>query len=182
MIAVVILTIGLLGLGSLQIIGFRLTSDSLLRTTAAVLANDMVDRMRANVTATSLGITSPYNNPSGATAANPSCLGMNSSGGSANTSCSSTQMAGQDFYEWTSNISGAPATSWYPAVPAMLPQGSGVVCIDSTPDDGSAGNPACDGIVVTPGKPIFAIKLWWVERKNAQAPGTPHQYTVSFSL
>jgi len=182
MVAIVIFSIGLLGLGSLQIIGYRLTSDSLLRTIATILANDMVDRMRANVAATSLGLASPYNNPSGATSSNPACLGLNSSGGTINTTCTSTQMAAQDLYDWNANITGAVASSWYPLVPAQLPEGAGIVCIDSTPNDGTPGNPSCDGIVLNPNRPIFAIKLWWIERKNAQNPGVMHQYVMSFSL
>ncbi len=182
LVSLVIFSIGLLGLAGLQILSMKLTSDSMLRTVAAVLANDMVDRMRANVAATTLGITSPYNNPTGTSTGNPSCLGLSGSGTAINTSCSSTDMAGEDFYEWYANINGAAATGWHPAISALLPQGFGVVCIDSTPNDGTPTAPACDGVVAVAGKPIFAIKLWWTERKDANSPGTQHQYVTSFSL
>ena len=182
LISLVIFSIGLLGLAGLQILAVKLTSDSMLRTVATVLANDMVDRMRANVAATTLGVTSPYNNPTGTPAANPACLGLNSAGGSVNTSCTPAQMAGEDFYEWYANINGAAANGWHPAISGLLPQGYGVVCIDSTPNDGTPSAPACDGVVAVAGKPIFAIKLWWTERKNANSPGTQHMYVTSFSL
>jgi type IV pilus assembly protein PilV len=182
LVALVIFSIGLLGLAGLQILSLQLTGDSMLRTIAAVQANDMIDRMRANTPATTLGVASPYNNPAGTASANPNCLGMNGSGGAVNASCTPTQMAGEDFYEWYANIAGAPATGWHPVIVGTLPQGAGVVCIDSTPEDGTPAAPACDGVVAVPGKPIYAIKLWWVERKNATAPGVVHQYVVNFSL
>jgi type IV pilus assembly protein PilV len=181
LVAIVVFSIGLLGLASIQIVGIKLTGDSLTRSIAAVQANDMVDRMRTNVTATTLGVNSPYNNPTGTSAGNPSCLGLSGSGGSANTSCSPTQMAMHDFYEWFSNIAGAGATGWYPAVPATLPSGSGVVCVDSTPNDGTPASPACDNVVLG-GKPIFAVKIWWIERKDVNNPGQTHRYVTSFSL
>mgnify|MGYP006992422190 CR=1 FL=1 len=39
------------------------------------------------------------------------------------------------------------------------PGGSGVVCLDSTPDDGTATEPACDS-----GGAMFAVKVFWKER------------------
>lgn len=182
LIAVVVFSIGLLGLASLQVMGLRLNHDSLLRTIATIQANDMADRMRTNVAATSQGAASPYNNPSKLATGNPNCLGMNASGTTANVSCDANQMALHDFFEWYANLSGAAATSWYPATTAALPSGNGVVCIDSTPNDGTPSAPACDGVIATPGKPIFAIKVWWVERIDATSPGTTRRYVMSFSL
>ncbi len=182
LVALVIFSIGLLGLAGLQILSLRLTSDSLLRTIAAVQANDMIDRMRANGPATMLGVNSPYNNPAGTSTANPNCLGMDSSGNPANVSCTAAQMAGEDFYEWYANIAGTPATGWHPIINASLPSGSGVVCIDSTPNDGTPSAPGCDNVVTVPNRPIFAIKIWWYERKNANSAGVLHQYVTNFSF
>lgn len=182
LIAVLIFSIGLLGLAALQMMGYRLTANSLYRTVATILANDMIDRMRANVAATSLGISSPYNNPNGTTTPNPNCLGMNSSGGYTNVQCTPTQMAGQDFYEWKSMIAGATANGWSPAVTAMLSQGVGIVCIDSTPNDGTPTAPACDNIVANAATPVFAVKIWWYERNDANNPGNFHRYVETFSL
>lgn len=183
LIAVLVFALGLLGLATLQIVGYRLTSDSLHRTVATILANDMIDRMRANVAASTLGGTSPYNNPTGASTPNPACLGLSGSGSYSDVQCTATQMAGHDFYEWYANISGSTATAWAPAVTAMLPQGAGIVCIDSTPDDGTPGNPACDNIILDADTPVFAVKLWWVERKDAaNNPGAFHRYVATFSL
>jgi len=90
-------------------------------------------------------------------------------------------MAQNDFYEWYSNINGAAATSWYPSVGASLPSANAVVCVDSTPNDGTPAAPACDN-VVNATTPIFAIKIWWIERKDATNPGQLHRYVASFSL
>lgn len=182
LISIVIFSIGLLGLAGLQITGIRLNHDSLLRTIATIQANDMADRMRTNVAATSLGAASPYNNPTKTASGNPNCLGKDGSGNAANVQCTPAQMAGQDFYEWYASIAGQTANSWSPATSASLPSGTGVVCIDSTPNDGTPGAPACDNVIATPGKPIFAIKVWWVERIDASSPGTTRRYVMSFSL
>ena len=182
LVAILIFSIGLLGLASLQVVGYKLSSDSLYRTMAAILANDMIDRMRTNTVETAKGVTSAYNNPGATSAGNPACLGKNSGGGTLNTSCTSSQMAMEDFYEWYASLQGVGATAWYPAVTAQLPSASGVVCVDSTPNDGSPGSFGCDNVVAVAGKPIYAIKIWWVERKDAKNPGVQHQYVTSFSL
>ena len=39
------------------------------------------------------------------------------------------------------------------------PGGSGVVCLDATPDDGSTGSSACDGAGT-----MLAVKVFWSER------------------
>jgi type IV pilus assembly protein PilV len=50
LIAVLILAIGLLGLASMQTNGIRMTNGSMSRTQAVFLANDIVERARANRT------------------------------------------------------------------------------------------------------------------------------------
>lgn len=50
LIAVLILAIGLLGLASMQTNGMRMTSGSMSRSQAVFLANDIVERARANRT------------------------------------------------------------------------------------------------------------------------------------
>lgn len=183
LIALVVFSIGLLGLASLQVLSLKLTSDSLERTIATMLANDMIDRMRANVAAATLGTSSPYNNPTGAYTANPSCYGMNSSGGtSSSAQCTPAQMAANDFADWYAALSGSAATTWQPAITASLPQGYGVVCIDSVPNDGTPSSPNCDNIISVPARPVYSIKIWWIERKDTTSPGTLHKYITSFSL
>jgi len=51
LITIVVVSVGLLGLAGLQIAGLKGTSNSALRTQATVLANDIAERMRANLAA-----------------------------------------------------------------------------------------------------------------------------------
>ena len=48
LVSIVVLSIGLLGLASLQISGLRVAQSSFYRAQAAQLATDMADRLRAN--------------------------------------------------------------------------------------------------------------------------------------
>lgn len=48
LVALAVLSIGLLGLAMLQVQGMKFTNESYLRTQATVLAYDIVDRMRSN--------------------------------------------------------------------------------------------------------------------------------------
>lgn len=51
LVALLVLSIGLLGLAMLQVEGMKLNSDAHLRTQATILAYDILDRMRANKSA-----------------------------------------------------------------------------------------------------------------------------------
>lgn len=51
LVAVVLLSVGLLGLAGLQASGMRVGQSSTHRSQAALLAQDMIERMRANVAA-----------------------------------------------------------------------------------------------------------------------------------
>lgn len=48
LIAVIIVSVGLLGIASMQVIGLRNNHSAYMRSQATILAYDMVDRMRAN--------------------------------------------------------------------------------------------------------------------------------------
>lgn len=162
LVTLVIFTVGLLGIIKLQLVGLNLASDSYYRTVAAIQANDMIDRMRANHAETSLGTGSAYNN---------NATGVSHSSCYDTTGCSVKELAEQDLYEWSQNIA------------AKLPSGKGIVCIDSTPTDGNNNNFQCDNVINNSTAPIFAIKIIWYERKNSGASqGGYHQYSVSFSL
>lgn len=49
LIAVLVLSIGLLGMASLQTVALRNNTSAYMRTQAGILASDIMDRMRANV-------------------------------------------------------------------------------------------------------------------------------------
>lgn len=145
LVSIFIISVGMLGLAGLQARGLQNNQSSLHRTLATYQAYDMADRMRANI----VGVNnSNYNNLSG-TPSDPGCI---SSG------CTPAQLTDYDMRVW--NLANA----------ALLPSGVGVVCLDSTPVDGTSASPACDGTGT-----IFAIKLWWSDDHS----GTPTQFVLS---
>ena len=129
LIAVIVTSIGFIAAARLQTLGLTFNNSALYRQKATLLGTQMTDRMRANQRGMSLGA---YNNP---TAGAVDCLAVG---------CTPTALAGADMTEWAADVAG------------QLPDGRGVVCIDSTPDDGVAAAPACDGA-----GQLLAVKVWW---------------------
>lgn len=133
LVTTVVLGAGLLGLARLQTESLRNTQIAEQRTEAARLAADMADRMRAN--AQGVADRNYDNNDS---TASSGCIAS---------ACTPAQIADDDLAEWRT------------ALQARLPGGvdvAGAVCIDSTPNDGAPGAPACDSI-----GNVYAIKIWW---------------------
>ncbi len=118
LVALLILSIGVLGLASLQFTGIKSNREVYYRTQAAILAQDIVGRLQANhqgnyLMAASSGDAIRCQTPTG---------------------CSGEQLAADDLSLWSA------------AIEARLPSGEGRVCLDSSPNDGdSADQPACDG-------------------------------------
>ncbi len=104
LIAVVILSIGLLGLASLQAAGMRNNNSAYMRSQASVLAYDMADRIRANR-------PGDYIAPLPAGAEQVTCL---SSPG-----CTSANMAQNDIFEWQT------------AIGSTLPLGTGTITLSA---------------------------------------------------
>lgn len=111
LIALVILSVGLLGLAGLQLNGLRSNQDSYYLTQAMAQAYDMADRMRANMAGYGEG---DYNNIAATVPASPSkdC---------ATSTCSALEMAQYDAYQWNT------------ANDKLLPQGIGMVCTTPSP-------------------------------------------------
>jgi len=143
LIAVVIAAVGFIGAARMQTLGLAMNNSAQVRQKATLLGYQMADRIRAN----QAGVNAhAYDNP---TAGSTSCLVA--TGG-----CTPTQLAAADVGEWEAEIA------------SQLPGATGVVCLDSTPDDGTAGAPQCDGT-----GNVIAVKLWWVDKV-----GTP-RFVVS---
>lgn len=94
LVSVLVLSIGLLGLASLQANSLRYNSDSSVQTQATYLANDMADRMRANA-----GKAADY--PGTSAAVDTSCYGASG--------CSADEMVGNDIAEWEAAVAALPA-------------------------------------------------------------------------
>jgi type IV pilus assembly protein PilV len=150
LIAVLVLAIGLLALAGVQTISLRSNHVADLHSQATQLAYDLIDRIRANRAGFQAGYYD-YDNP---TATDNHCAWD----GTTPSLCTTEQMAQHDLWEWNATVASA------------LPQGVGLVCKDSTPDDGgdadgdgsvATGEMACDD---TGGQ--YVVKLWWAERED----------------
>jgi type IV pilus assembly protein PilV len=160
LISILILAVGLLGLAGLYVTGAQNNKSASLRTLATYQAYDMSDRMRVNIGAlTVISPTIPYYHLPTATQ-HATCY---------TATCTSQQMAENDYYEWND-----PASS--SSNPRVLPGGYGVVCLDSTPNDGTWNGTAvthgCDGLGT-----MYAVKVWWLdERRSGLATSDPNAY------
>ena len=105
MIALVIFSIGLLGLAGLQARGLQSNSAAHYRTVAAILAYDMADRLRSNPTGVSNGAYNALTVAPGAAPA-PNCV---------TAACTPDEQAAYDYYEWTTQAAN------------QLPSGHGTV-------------------------------------------------------
>lgn len=104
LIALAVLSIGLLGLAALQTVSLKVGHDSYQRTQATMLAYDMIDRMRANPSALAAG---RYN-----------VVAVNTNPGSSDcvsVSCSVNELADYDIRTWHSTLA------------AKLSQGQGTI-------------------------------------------------------
>lgn len=143
MVAILVLSISALGYAAQQLQGISQNSSALWRTKATQLAYEMADRLRANQGGVAAG---SFNLPATSVARTAVVGGEGAACGST-TPCSPTAMAALDYAQWQADVAGS------------MPGGTGVICLTSTPDTGTAANPDCDGLGTT-----FAIKVFWTEK------------------
>ncbi len=137
MVALIIFSVGLLALAGLQSSSLIENQVSYLRSQAVMRAGDMADRMRANPQGVDNGAYDSTT-PVGGTP-DPDCFGP--------AGCTPAQMAAHDRAAWAQALT-------------QLPQGQGIICTDSTPDDGTPGTPQCDGAAVS-GMDMYSVKVFW---------------------
>ncbi|MFT7470803.1 MAG: type IV pilus assembly protein PilV [Kiritimatiellia bacterium] len=139
LVSLLVLSFGMLGMAGVQAVSLRGNLAAYYRTMATTQSVDIVERMRANIVGVADG---DYDDVAGAATAN--CFTA--------VGCSSSQMAAQDVFDWSARVT------------ATLPLGASVICLDSTPTDGTAGATACDGA-----GNIYAIKLFWDDDRDGVA-------------
>jgi type IV pilus assembly protein PilV len=88
MVALLVLSVGMLGIAGLYVTTLRASGSALFRTHAVNLAADMADRIRAN--------------PNAGAAYAAAAADNNCAGGGA--SCSPTQLAADDLFTWLNEI------------------------------------------------------------------------------
>jgi len=106
MVAMVVFSIGLLGLAGLQSLGISNNQTAFFRSTATQQAYNMADRMRNNIAGVDAGNYNAINK-------NIPAIGTNCITGT----CTPTQLANFDHFEWNTNNA------------ALLPQGHGTVTL-----------------------------------------------------
>jgi len=137
LITLMIMAVGLLGLASLQMISIKNINNSQFRTLATAYSYDMAERMRSNRT----GVESDAYDAINGSETEPSCA-----------SCSASEVAQRDAYEWNQMIN-------QDVIDGGLPQGVGTV---------------------TKSGQLFAITISWQEQTRDSEGGTLER--VDFTL
>ncbi len=138
LVTLVVTAVGLLGVASLQMNAVKNARESQMRSIATVLAHDMAERMRSNLTG--LSVPNQFYDQMEGGAVETDCRAD---------TCTPDQLAQFDYWDWSQQLAD------------LLPSGTGVVCIDSTPDDGVDGDGQCDVNLAIPA--TYAIKIFWDE-------------------
>ncbi|MFK7816518.1 MAG: type IV pilus modification protein PilV [Gammaproteobacteria bacterium] len=147
LVTVVVLSIGLLGIAGMQAFGMRYSHDSYARSQGNLLANELIERMRANPDAVNNGdyktamdaldCSSANNDPAHPMNAAPSCTGT-----TAAQFCNVTQLAALDSFHIGCGQYLATPNALIGGVANLLPNGQiAISCADSSP--GVA--PECEG-------------------------------------
>lgn len=131
-IAAAIFSMGLGGLSLLLLTAVMGTAEASHQTIASTRASSLAEMIAMNSAA-----SGHYINP--LPQAEPCRLGDECSGG---------QLASADLNYWQRNLA------------RELPRGNGLVCRDSTPDDGHSADPACDG------SGNLVVKVFWMETRH----------------
>jgi type IV pilus assembly protein PilV len=168
LIAIVIVSIGMLGVAAMQATTLKNAGSSKYRSAAINLTSDMADRLRANLEGVMQGngaVGTGYNRPRTAMA-DPAYNTPNAACRSSG--CLPAAMALDDLAAWQTRLA------------ASLPRGVGVVCIDSGSTgvatfDGTTLDPRCDGL-----GSLFAIKVFWLDNRSETA--TDAASTAAYSV
>jgi type IV pilus assembly protein PilV len=114
LVALVVLSVGMLGIASLFVASLQADRTALVRTQAVNLVNDMIDRIRANPAG-----RSNYKLAKGDAPKDQKCVG-----GTDN--CSTSKLAQDDLYHWVDSTKGLPGnavgTVTYTAAAAGMPE------------------------------------------------------------
>lgn len=172
LIAVVILSIGLLGMAGIQLKGLRGTTSSNLRSQATILANDIAERIRVNTAAIdlSVGENLQYSTVNTSNIAcvtsRPQTICSSVPGTASNiliNECSSQEMAAFDIYEFACGLGDNEGVN------NLLPAGFATIgCI-----------PANGALSCVPGSQL-TINIHWSDLKSDDASQITKSFTMAF--
>lgn len=126
LVAVFVVSIGLLGVARMEILAKQSNADAIERTTATQLAKDMIEKMRANPKQLASYVGKTLGNSSASFTKNCDSV-----------SCSATDLASWDLYQWEQELMGASDKSAGGNNTGGLDTPRG--CITSTAVGGAAG-------------------------------------------
>lgn len=149
LVALAITSFGLLGLAGLLISAQQTAAQASQRATAIVLLQDMVARIHSNASDANLGLTSAYVTAKTPYTQKTNCLSAS------NNCCSYSDMAINDLYEWTNNVAN------------FLPSGTGIVCVDTAPNE-NAATTACTPPTQNQSPVILTIKIQYTEQSGTK--------------
>lgn len=124
-----VLSVGLLGLASLQATSLKNNQSAYNRSQATLLAYDMADRIRANPVDAKNLATSVYIDNTASTAA------VVQTGCKVSPGCTPATMAQNDFAEWKTNISALPLGTGKVEIDAATPNPLAFIITISWDDD-----------------------------------------------
>lgn len=149
LVSLVIVSIGALGFTKAQVNALRSISDTMSRTTANILVQDMVARIEANPAAAWLSNANQgYLNAAGAIDTN--CI-------SETTICKGETMARHDIADWHSLIA-----EGLPAGMAAV----GTVCLESPAGSVDFANPTTCSEVSTAQPVVYTVRIYWKSSGN----------------
>ncbi|GAA3951010.1 type IV pilus modification protein PilV [Allohahella marinimesophila] len=170
LIALMVLSVGILGIASLQMVSLQSTTNSNLNTHAMMLTNDLMERIRANRDAIldNQGRPNLDNYGKAAEVGFPD-VGDLVAACYTDTGCTENEMATNDLIQWSESLKQV-----LPVTTAELTK-SAVICLDATPDTA-----ACDGL----GSAVKIAFSWsestLLDRQNADPAATLQTYVTSF--
>lgn len=153
LVTLVIFAFGMLGVAGLQLTSMTSMDSAQFRSIASLKASEMAERIRAN----------PGTDYHDVAASDNACHAAHyASRNAPPADCLPAELAADDLFDWAQEVG------------AQLPQGRGIVCIDSTPEDGTPAAPACDGA-----GSVLAIKVWWTDKPKSALPAAPKMVVIS---
>ncbi|WP_455208154.1 type IV pilus modification protein PilV [Kaarinaea lacus] len=132
LIAVLVISIGLLGMAGLQTTGIQQSHNSYLKTQASMLAYDMADRMRSNLQGVNAGSYNAIDSMDSPVSSAPGCA-------TSNTACSAADTATYDVYQWTNKDAAGSIASLLPSGYGMVSENAGVYTITVLWDEARTG-------------------------------------------
>ena len=155
LVAFLILSVGMLGIASLQLISLKSSRTATLRTVAVIKSEEMFERIRNNPVALDPGTVQNYIVSTGGLGTNHGCDDYSGSV----VTCNATKIAEYDIYNWK----------------ADLKQSMG------GPNDNASATASIEVLPATLARPtaVVTITINWLERKQEAKTMEPMSYSAS---